>query len=588
MTVKTQPELTLRALITGMFLGILLTPCNIYSGLKIGWTFNMSITAALLSFGFWSLLHQLTLAKPWGLLESNINQTAASSAASIISGGLVAPIPALALVSNIELPWYQLIIWVFTVSFFGIWVAYFLLTPFLIRSPLPLPAGVATAQVMQDIFSKGKEAMLRVYALGLAALGAALVKITDSYWWTIPRITLPGSLSSSSASNAASYSFKNLTFFLDPSPLLIGFGAIIGPRIGISLLVGAVLSWGIIGPEALDQGWVLPGSNNPTASWFPELVGWLLWPGVTLMVTASIGPFILMLLPVIRTKQEEQEKLPTGPVYHRGKLVYAGLLVACTLVVGVQMWLFDTDFYMALLAVPLAFILAVVAGRVVGETGIPPIGAIGQVSQLSMGIAAPGNMTTNLTTANVAGGTAGQCADLLNDFKVGRIIHANPLHQVVAQCIGVLTGSIIGSLTYLTLIPDPQTMLISENWPAPAVVTWQAVAETLNVGLSAIPLNARLAMLAGVVASIMLMLAERYLPSKVARIMPSGPALGLAFVIPASISFSMFLGAAIAWLLRRYALTWSQRFLIAIASGMVAGESIAGVGSAILQLTGRY
>ncbi|MDO6693649.1 OPT family oligopeptide transporter [Aliiglaciecola sp. 3_MG-2023] len=588
MTVKTQPELTLRALLTGMFLGILLTPCNIYSGLKIGWTFNMSITAALLSFGFWTLLHQLTIAKPWGLLESNINQTAASSAASIISGGLVAPIPALALVSNIELPWYQLIIWVFTVSFFGIWVAYFLLTPFLIRSPLPLPAGVATAQVMQDIFSKGHEALLRVYALGLAALGAALIKITDSYWWTIPRLTLPGTVSTSGASTAAGYSFKNLTFFLDPSPLLIGFGAIIGPRIGISLLVGAVLSWGIIGPEILNQGWVLPGQNDPTASWFPELVGWLLWPGVTLMVTASVGPFILMLLPLNKTKQVQQDTLPTGPVYHRGKLVYAGLMVACCLVVGVQMWLFDTDFYMALLAVPLAFILAVVAGRVVGETGIPPIGAIGQVSQLSMGMAAPGNMTTNLTTANVAGGTAGQCADLLNDFKVGRIIHANPLHQVVAQCIGVLTGSIIGSLTYLALIPDPQAMLISDNWPAPAVVTWQAVAETLNVGLSAIPLNARLAMLAGVVASIMLMLAERHLPAKVVRIVPSGPALGLAFVIPASISFSMFLGAAIAWFLRRYALTWSQRFLIAIASGMVAGESIAGVGSAILQLTGRY
>ena len=142
---RVEPELTIRAVITGIVLGLLLTPCNIYTGLKIGWSFNMSITAALLSFGFWKLMHELSMARPWGLLESNINQTTASSAASIISGGLVAPIPALALVSGIQLPWYQLIAWVFSVSFLGIWLAYLLLNAFLVRSSLPLPAGAGSS-----------------------------------------------------------------------------------------------------------------------------------------------------------------------------------------------------------------------------------------------------------------------------------------------------------------------------------------------------------------------------------------------------------------------------------------------------------
>ena len=582
MTVKGAPELTIRAIITGIVLGILLTPSNIYSGLKIGWTFNMSITAALLSFGFWTLLHQFSLAKPWGLLESNINQTAASSAASIISGGLVAPIPALALVSNIELPWYQLIIWVFSVSFFGIWVAYFLLTPFLIRSPLPLPAGRATAQVMTDIFSKGHEAILRVYALGLAALGAGLLKLTDTYWWTIPRWTLPGALSI----GGAKVTFKNLTFFLDPSPLLIGFGAIIGPRIGISLLFGAIIAWALIGPQILQLGWVPMGAEQADASWFANMVNWLLWPGVALMVTSSIASFVMMLVSPAVKEESNEASQPVAPTYQRGKVVYGGLLIACVLVVVVQMWLFATPLYVALLAVPLAFVLAVVAGRVVGETGIPPIGAIGQVSQLTVGMAAPGNITANLTTANVAGGTAGQCADLLNDFKAGRMINANPMHQVIAQCFGVLTGSIIGSLTYLALIPDPHNMLISEDWPAPAVVTWKAVANTLQIGLSAIPDHARLAMLVAIAIGILLSLAERYLAAKYVKWLPSGPAIGLAFVIPASISVSMFVGAMLGWLLTKLALNWSQRFLIAAASGLVAGESITGVGSAIFQLGG--
>ena len=47
----TSPQFTLRAIITGMLLGGTLSLCNVYMGLKIGWGFNMSITAALLSYG---------------------------------------------------------------------------------------------------------------------------------------------------------------------------------------------------------------------------------------------------------------------------------------------------------------------------------------------------------------------------------------------------------------------------------------------------------------------------------------------------------------------------------------------------------
>ena len=93
---SSQRELTPRALATGLILGALLAPCNVYSGLKIGWSFNMSITALLLAFAFWAPIARLFHRPSWGMLESNINQTAASAAAAITSSGLVAPIPALA------------------------------------------------------------------------------------------------------------------------------------------------------------------------------------------------------------------------------------------------------------------------------------------------------------------------------------------------------------------------------------------------------------------------------------------------------------------------------------------------------------
>ena len=44
-----------------MLIGALLTPCNIYSGLKIGWSFNISIIALLIASGFWTLLARLQI-----------------------------------------------------------------------------------------------------------------------------------------------------------------------------------------------------------------------------------------------------------------------------------------------------------------------------------------------------------------------------------------------------------------------------------------------------------------------------------------------------------------------------------------------
>jgi len=112
-------RLTARALITGILLGAILTPCNVYSGLKIGWSFNISIVALLLASGLWGLIARLRPAAALRRDEGNIAQTAASSSANIISGGLVAPIPALAMLTGSNLPATQLIVWVFVVSFLG-------------------------------------------------------------------------------------------------------------------------------------------------------------------------------------------------------------------------------------------------------------------------------------------------------------------------------------------------------------------------------------------------------------------------------------------------------------------------------------
>src|SRR3546814_3930423 len=90
-------------------------------------------------------------------------------------------------------------------------------------------------------------------------------------------------------------------------------------------------------------------------------------------------------------------------------------------------------------------------------------------------------------TANITGGAAGQCADLMQDRKTGLMIDADLRFQGLAQIFGVGLGSLVGVAVYLALIPDPAAMLMTEAWPAPAVATWKAVAEVMMAGLASLP-----------------------------------------------------------------------------------------------------
>lgn len=570
-------ELTLRAVLTGMALGALLTPCNVYSGLKIGWAFNMSVAAGLLAFALWRSAERLFAARHWPLLENNINQTAASSAAAIISSGLAAPIPALALLTGQQLPWHLLAFWLFAVSLLGVVVAAALRNQMLERQNLVFPSGVATAETMRQIHAGVAEAAgrLRVLFAGMAL--SAAVKLFNAFFYTIPRAAsghaLPGGAT-----------FANLGFALDPSLLMVGFGAIAGLRASLSALLGAVIAWGLLGPVALERGWAQAGTDDPQASWFGPLVEWLLWPGVTLMVVAALVSFGSMLVR-LSLKRRRAEATPDrhAPVLEPRSFA-AALLAVLVLGTLAQTLLFPIGLVEALLAVVLSFGLAVVAGWVSGQTGITPVGALGKITQLSFALISPGNVSANLMSANVTGGAAGQCADLLHDLRTGQIVGATPRLQVAAQVFGVLTGSLAGAAAYLLIIPDPRAMLLTPEWPAPAVATWKAVAEVLSAGIDALPVGAAPAMAIAAVAGAALALAESLLPRRLARLTPSATAMGLGFVIPAWNSISLFLGALGALLIARAAPDWARHKLVVLAAGLVVGESLAGVIAALATL----
>jgi putative OPT family oligopeptide transporter len=558
-------ELSIRAVVTGTLLGILLTPSNVYAGLKIGWSFNMSIIALLIGIGVWQGGRKYTGGMAWTIHESNINQTVASAAASIVSGGLVAPIPAYTLLTGQALSVLPMIAWVFAVSFLGIWLAWYL-RPSLLNDPdLKFPEGMATLETLTHLYSNAQDASKRLAALLGAAFMAGLIKWVDLFLWKLPRWSPSAAL-------------ERLTFTVDPSFLLLGFGGIIGMRVGMSLLAGALLAWGGLAPWLIAEGLVKlkPGSTGQ----FAALVEWLLWPGVSLMVCATLSTIGLRFIAQRKTAlAKHRTQVSAGTRW----LPVAGMATAIVLVVFLQSYLFGIDVLMALLTIPLALFLAAVAARIVGATGIPPIGAIGKISQLSLGMVAPGQVAINLMGANTAGGAAGQCTDLMNDFKVGKEIHATPWKQLVAQCLGITIGSVVGVLAYKALIPDPRAMLLTETWPAPAAATWKAVAQTLSYGIDSLSASVRWSILLGGLAGIALGVLDFRKPGETA-FRPSPAAFGLAFVLPASVSMMMAAGALLTWLVSLWRPGLTERFALAIAAGLIAGESMTGVGASLWNL----
>lgn len=578
---------TARSIVTGMLLGGGLSLCNIYLGLKIGWGMGMSVTAALLGFGLWAGLTRLFGARPFTVLENNLNQTAASSAAAISSAGLVAPIPALTLLTGQVLPWHQLAVWVLSVGLVGVVAAVAVRKQLLLHSGLTFPGGTATGETLKEMYAKGEEAMARVRMLLAGGAAGAASKLANLLLHP-PHLALPVTLGAG-GKVATGYSLANLTFSLEPSLLMVATGGIIGLRATLSMVLGAVLAWGVLAPFALEAGWMKPGPADPTKPWFTTSVQWLLWPGVTMMVVGSLTSFAFSMRSILagfRDAGHGGAPDAADPTDVPRRLFWGVTAAVFFASIVLQVALFDVKPGLAVLGVVLSMVLAIVAGRVSGETGVTPIGAMGKVTQLTFGVVDPSNVASNLMTANVTGGAASQAADLLHDLKTGMMLGSWTRDQFVAQCAGVFAGALIGSAAYLVLVPDPKAMLLTEEWAAPAVATWKAVAEVFQQGISAMPPMALRAMaIAGVVA-FLLTLAEKWAPAGVRRWLPSPVSVGLAFTVQAYTVLAFLVGAGLMALGQRVAPAWTARFGIVLCAGVIAGESLVGVGDAFRKMFG--
>ena len=220
-------ELTVRAIVLGVILGLIFGASNVYLALKIGLTVSASIPIAVLSITIFRWLGRSTI------LENNIVQTTGSAADSV-SAGVVFTIPAI-LLMGYDLDISRVTILAIAGGLMGVLMMIPLRRALIVKEHgnLPYPEGTACAEVLIAGERGGIHAKTVFQAFGIAFLYKFLM--TALKLWR----EYPGGI-------IRSYQSAQVT--VEASPELIGVGYIIGPRIAGYLFAGGCLAYVVLMP----------------------------------------------------------------------------------------------------------------------------------------------------------------------------------------------------------------------------------------------------------------------------------------------------------------------------------------------------
>lgn len=574
-------NLTVRAVIVGMVIGAAMSLSNLYVFFKTGWSMGVTLTACILAFSAFQLLQGLRIVKkPLGVLENNALTTVASGAGYMTGGGNMAAFGALLMVTTVRPDTFSMIAWFALIAALGVFAAIPIKRQLINQEGLAYPTGTATAETIASIHSAaaGGGASKSKWLAGSAAFAAVLTWFRDA-WHVIPAtIPIPLQLSG--------HKLAEWTLSLKAEVVLIGGGALMSFKTGWSLLLGGLLTYGVLGPSLVERGIV-------TAVSYKAIVAWTLWPGAAILVASGLTSFAIDYKSIARSFTGLTRIFGGGKKSDEGISTLecpewwfpAGFAVLSPFVVFLMVWLFQIPIWAALIAIPLAVVMGFVAARVTGETDVTPTKALGPVTQMLYGVMTPGNLSGNIMSANVTGGIGLHAADLLTTLKTGWLLGAKPRHQLYAQLFGVVAGAIVIVPAFNLIIPDP-SLLGGEVWPAPSCVVWAGVSKAFSDGIGALHETSRTAIVVGLVLGVALALLERFAPKRLRPAIPSPSGLGIAMVIPGSNCIAMFLGAALAEWLRRKKPALAEKTVVPVASGLIAGESLMGILIAILIVGG--
>lgn len=581
------PQLTVKAVILGILLSMVLAGANAYLGLFAGLTVSASIPAAVISMGI------LRLFKESNILENNIVQTAASAGESL-AAGVIFTMPALILLGYWDTFDY---LWVTMIAGIGGLLGVLFTIPLrrslIVEENLAFPEGTATAEVL-----KAGDSGSGVKLLALAALAGGLVKFADSglrLWQGVAQgATFVG--------QGIAYIGSNL------SPALLSVGYIVRLNIAVLVFGGGALAWyfgiPLYSAMFLDQDANLIALQEQGAG--AAAVASDIWNrkiryvGVGAMLLGGIWALFSMRKSLVSgvksgmnefknsqntmTRAEADKDMPMP-------LVLLGIALFVIPIFLLYWQVVDqVGISLALSAVMVitGFLFSSVAAYMAGLVGSSnnPISGI-TIATITFSafllLLLLGEDASNGPAAAIMVGAVVCCAaaiagDNLQDLKAGYIVGATPWKQQVMQGVGVMSAAlVVGPILTLLLLAygfGPATIENPNSLQAPQATLMASVAQGVFGG--GLPWDM---IFIGMGVGAAVIFADSILAKRGSTFRMPVLAVAVGIYLPLQLSTAIFAGGLISWFSERVTGPDGpgRKAGILIAAGLITGEALIGI-----------
>lgn len=604
-------EFTLRALLLGLVMCVVLGGANAYLGLKAGITIAATYPAAVIGMA-------VLRGMKGSVLEENIARTSGSIGESVAAGAIFT-LPAFVLSGSWPSFDPRVAYWKST-AFMAVGSVIGVLFVSLVRRvmvedpTLPFPESVAASEIHKAGRRGAEAARYLFWNIGLGALIKLLGDMNlfaedKSFFVRIGDLGRSfvrlGNATSKNLVNTGAISTVDAP---SVSPAYMGVGYVIGPELAALQFSGGVLAWGVLvplfmyflGPNiksflpagADNSGW----ADQATAVWKyivrPIAVGGMLvGAAYTLFrmgknLTSSLGRAFAE----IRHGAPPLESMARTERYMGSKTVFSLIGVVFLFMIALYIYISGqvlAGVVAAVVMIIVGFFFATVSGNLVGMIGSSnnPISGltlstliIAALLMVALGVSGPSGVAVVLGVAAVVCVSSAVAGELLQDFKAGYILGGTPRTIQIAELIAVVVASLVMYFPVYVLhvgnIRAGGAGFGDKLLPAPQAGLMASLAQGIVGGEMAWPL-----VIAGAFFGIALIMVRVRSPMLVA----------VGMYLPLATTFAIFVGGTLRWcsdrLSKRAGNNEAQQARVTsvgilIASGLIAGEALTGLGTA--------
>ncbi|KAK7273701.1 hypothetical protein RIF29_14760 [Crotalaria pallida] len=627
-------QITLRALMTSFILSLIFSFIVCKLNFTTGILPSFNVAAGFMGFAalksYTTLLNKVGLLKqPFTRQENTVVQTCvvASSGIAFSSGVgsyLLAMSPYVASqvsggntpinTKNISVGW--IIGFLFVVSFVGLFSIVPLRKLMILKYKLTYPSGTATALLINSLHTpKGAKLAKRQVAMLFKSFCGSF--LFAAYQWVFTAADGCG-FNSFPAFGLQALKRK---FYFDFSTSYIGVGMICPYMVSISLLLGAIISWGILWPWIEDKKGIWYSEDLPATSLY-GMQGYRVFAAIAMMLGDGLYHCISMLLQVACDLRKQHMKNndqsfsvnPEG-VDPNSKVDYDSqrrieyflkdqipTWVACTgyvvlaiiSIITVSIIFPQLKWYHILVAYLIAPVLAFCNAYGCGLTDWSLASNYGKISIMIfsswVGLS-NGGIVGGLASCGVMMSIVATASDLMQDFKTGYLTLASPRTMFFSQALGTTMGCLM-TPTMFWFFQKAYTLGDPEgSYPAPYAQVYRGIALLGAKGFDSLPNHCLelaiilffIAVLINIVQDLLMRYETKY---KIYRFVPNPMCLAIPFYLGGYFTIDMCVGSLILYAWEKKNKQKAKDYAPAVASGLMCGDSLWSVPAGMLSLAG--